>query len=65
MPESEAKTRWMRENTTNLTIKFMHKSDADILAFLEGKTKAAVIKTALREYMTIHASEKSPDFWIA
>ena len=57
MPESEAKTRWMRENSTNLTIKFMHKSDADILAFLEGKTKAAVIKAALREYMENHKEE--------
>lgn len=54
MPESKAKTRWMRENTTNLTIKFMHKSDADILAFLEGKTKATVIKEAIREYMKNH-----------
>ena len=57
MPESEAKTRWMRENTTNLTIKFMHKSDADILAFLEGKTKATIIKQAIREYMTNHPEE--------
>lgn len=57
MPESEAKTRWMRENTTNLTIKFMHKSDADILAFLEGKTKATVIKEAIREYMENHKED--------
>lgn len=60
MPESEAKTRWMRENTTILTIRLMHKSDADILAFLEGKTKASVIKTALREYMANHANENVP-----
>ena len=57
MPESEAKTRWMRENSTNLTIKFMHKSDADILAFLEGKTKATIIKEAIREYMENHKEE--------
>lgn len=57
MPESEAKTRWMRENSTNLTIKFMHKSDADILAFLEGKTKATVIKEAIREYIENHKEE--------
>lgn len=57
MPESEAKTRWMRENSTNLTIKFMHKSDADILAFLEGKTKATIIKEAIREYMKNHKEE--------
>lgn len=58
MPESEAKTRWMRENSTNLTIKFMHKSDADILAFLEGKTKATIIKEAIREYMANHKEEE-------
>ena len=57
MPESEAKTRWMRENTTNLTVKFMHKSDADILAFLDGKTKATIIKQAIREYMKNHPEE--------
>ena len=57
MPESKAKMRWMRENTANLTIKFMHKSDADILAFLEGKTKATVIKEAIREYMKNHGEE--------
>lgn len=57
MPESEAKTRWMRENTTNLTIKFMHKSDADILSFLGGKTKATIIKEAIREYMENHKEE--------
>jgi len=57
MPESEAKTRWMRENTTNLTVKFMHKSDADILAFLDGKTKATIIKQAIREYMKNHTEE--------
>lgn len=57
MPDSEAKTRWIRENSTNLTIKFMHKSDADILAFLEGKTKATVIKEAIREYMENHKEE--------
>ena len=44
----------MRENSTNLTIKFMHKSDADILGFLEGKSKATVIKAAIREYMENH-----------
>ena len=41
-------------NSTNLTIKFMHKSDADILGFLEGKSKATVIKAAIREYMENH-----------
>ncbi len=54
MPDSEAKTRWMRENSKNLTVKFMNKSDKDILDFLEGKPKATIIKLALREYMENH-----------
>ena len=54
MPDSEAKTRWMRENSKNLTVKFMNKSDKDNLDFLEGKPKATIIKLALREYMENH-----------
>ena len=40
MPDSEAKKRWMRENTVVITVKCMYKSDADILEFLDGKSKA-------------------------
>lgn len=57
MPDSEAKKRWMRENTVVITVKCMHKSDADILEFLDGKSKATVIKAALREYMENHKEE--------
>ena len=58
MPESEAKKRWMRENTTVVTVKLTHKGDADILKFLEGQAKATIIKKALREYMERHENEK-------
>ena len=57
MPDSEAKKRGMRENTVVITVKCMHKSDADILEFLDGKSKATVIKAALREYMENHKEE--------
>jgi len=57
MPDSIAKTRWMRENSTNVGVKFMHKSDSDILSFLERKQKATIIKLALREYMENHKGE--------
>lgn len=57
MPDSKAKTKWMRDNSTNLTIKFMHKSDADILEYLDGKSKATIIKAAIREYMANHKEE--------
>lgn len=56
-PESEAKKRWMRENTTMITVKMVNKSDSDILQFLEGKQKATIIKLALREYMANHKEE--------
>ena len=57
MPDSAAKKAWMRENTTMVTVKMLNKGDADILAFLEGKKKATVIKAALREYMERHEKE--------
>ena len=54
MPESQAKKDWMKENTTMVSVKMTNKGDADILAFLQGKAKATVIKAALREYMERH-----------
>ena len=57
MPDSEAKNRWMKENTVMVTVKMMIKGDADILAYLEGKPKATIIKAALREYMKNHEGE--------
>ena len=58
MPDSEAKSKWMKENTTMVTVKMMNKSDADILKYLEGKQKATIIKAALREYMENHPGGK-------
>ena len=57
MPESEAKKKWMRENTTMVTVKMTNKGDADLLQYLEGKQKATIIKAALREYMKNHGGE--------
>lgn len=51
MPDSEAKKEWTRNNSTKITVKFMDKGDADILAYLEGKPKAPTIKEALRLLM--------------
>lgn len=59
MPDSQAKKDWMRANTTMVSVKMTNKGDADILAFLEGKAKATVIKTALREYMERHSEERN------
>ena len=58
MPDSEAKKKWMKNNSTMVGVKMMNKKDADILEFLEGKSKATVIKSALREYIQNHSGEE-------
>ena len=57
MPESEAKKKWMRENTVVITAKFSRNTEQDLLDYLEGKQKATIIKVALREYMENHPNE--------
>ena len=51
MPDSEAKRRWIKENSTLITMKCMKKGDADILQYLEGKQKSTVLKKAMRILM--------------
>ena len=58
MPDSTAKKEWMKANTTMVTVKMTNKGDADLLRYLDGKTKATVIKAALREYMKNHPDPK-------
>ncbi len=59
-PDSEAKKAWMKQNTTVVTVKLMHKGDADIMAYLEDKSKATVIKQALRLLMEQEGFEYVP-----
>jgi hypothetical protein len=54
MPDSEAKKRWMRENSKIISFKVMNKSDADIIAYLKTVPVATTIKAALREYIQNH-----------
>jgi len=54
MTHSDAHKKWMQENTVMMSIRLQKKTDADILEYLEGKTRQAVIKAALREYMANH-----------
>lgn len=63
MPDSEAKKKWIAENTIVFSLKLMKKADADIIAYLdskgaEGVKKGTVIKQALREYMKNHPDPK-------
>ena len=57
MPESEAKKKWMRENTVVCSVKFNKNTEQDLLAYLEGKPTATVFKQALREYMENHKND--------
>ena len=52
--QRRAQAKWQKNNTTMVTIRLQHGSDADILKFLEGKARQTVIKVALREYMQNH-----------
>ena len=58
MPDSEAKKKWMAENTTIIKAKLNHNTDKDILKFIEKTPNVAgLIKSALREYMKNHPEE--------
>ena len=57
MYESEAKRKWQKENTVFIGVKLQKSTDADILRFLDGKSKQTMIKLAIREYMENHKEE--------
>lgn len=64
MPDSEAKTKWGKNNMTLIGVKLHNKKDADIIAFLqemenpaEKITKQSIIKDAIRAYMANHKEE--------
>lgn len=56
MPDSEAKTKWIKENTTVVAVKLNHNTDKDLLAYIEDEpSKAGIFKKALREYIKNHS----------
>ena len=57
MPDCEAKKKWDKENVLFVTTKFFANTDKDIIDFLEGKSRATTIKTALREYIANHQNK--------
>ena len=57
MSESEARKRWVKENKQFFGFKMHKTNDADIIAYLEGKQYATVIKQALREYIKNHKGD--------
>lgn len=48
MPDSKAKVEWMKANTTHIGLKLNNKTDADILAALDGKPRQTEIKRLIR-----------------
>lgn len=48
MAETDAKKAWRKENTVMINARLQKSTDADILAYLEGKSVAAEIKKGLR-----------------
>lgn len=51
-PQTEAKTKWDKENTLMVTMKLNKSRDADIIAWLGTvKSKQGSIKQAIRAYM--------------
>lgn len=48
MMESEARKKWLKENTVFIGIRLQKSTDADILQYLEGKQNQTEIKKALR-----------------
>lgn len=64
MPLSEAQRKaqynWQKKGTVMIAARLQRKADADIIAFLEDKPNATIIKAALREYMENHSSAAQP-----
>ena len=58
MALTEARKQWDKDNTVFIGIKLQRSTDADIIAFLDGKTKQTIIKEALREYIAAHTEDK-------
>lgn len=63
MPLSDAQRKaqynWQKKGTVMIAARLQRKADADIIAFLEDKPNATIIKAALREYMKNHSSVSS------
>lgn len=56
--QSEAKQKWMKDNSKMYGVRVMINTEKDLYDFLQAqKTPSAIFKIALREYMENHKSE--------
>jgi len=61
MPDSEAKKRWIKENTTMIHIKLNHNTDQDLLEFFETlDNRAGFIKQLVRDYLKTRSESAQP-----
>ena len=58
MTQRKCEARWQKENTVMVGMRLQKSTDADILAFLEGKAKQTEIKKAIRYYIA-HLEEEN------
>lgn len=55
MPESEAKKKWTKINTTPVMIKLTNNTDSDVITWLKKQpNRQGAIKKAIREYIANH-----------
>lgn len=57
MPDPASKVRWDAENTRIFTIKFMRRTESDVIEALENNNKRNLICAAIREYIENHKEE--------
>ena len=57
MAVTDKRREWLKENTVFIGLRLQKSTDAEILAYLDGKAKQTVIKAALKEYIENHKGE--------
>ena len=57
MPDAPSKKRWDAENVVIYTVKFMRKTDQDVIEFLQGKNRRNTICEAIRYYIENHKED--------
>lgn len=62
MSRGKAKQEWDRENAVFVNLKFMRKTEAEMLDYLDaqfakGIARGTLIKKAIKEYMTNHPAD--------
>ena len=54
MADSPKKVAWMKENTTQATVRINHNPDKDIIEYFVEKISATTIKAVLRQHIKDH-----------